>query len=127
VVEMFEKYNIEEEFEDYSNIINKLITNRKTLALCKRVIDAKEGEIYTRIHSEMDATGKSLYRNEELRKIAVSSELSTLEQYQEYQTEKLLNIELELKFIEKQELLKLLKQEREFNLKVVNNGKKEMP
>lgn len=124
---MFEGYNIETEYKEYSDIINKLISNRKSIALLKRVIDAKEGEIYTRIHSEMDSTGKSLYRNEELRKIAVSSELSTLEQYQEYQTEKLLNIELELKLLEKQELLKLLKQEREFNLKVVNNGKKEMP
>jgi hypothetical protein len=74
----------------------------------------------------VDGAGKPLYKNEELRKIAVASELAALEQYQEYQTEKLLNIELELKLIEKQELLNLLKQEREFNLKVVNNGKKEM-
>lgn len=123
---MFEKYNIEAEYNEYSKILNALINNRKSLSLLKRIIDAKEGEYYTRVHMEVDGAGKPLYKNEELRKIAVASELAALEQYQEYQTEKLLNIELELKLIEKQELLNLLKQEREFNLKVVNNGKKEM-
>ena len=123
---MFEKYNIEAEYNEYSKILNALINNRKSLSLLKRIIDAKEGEYYNRVHMEVDGAGKPLYKNEELRKIAVASELAALEQYQEYQTEKLLNIELELKLIEKQELLNLLKQEREFNLKVVNNGKKEM-
>jgi two-component SAPR family response regulator len=47
---VFEKYNIEAEYNEYSKILNALINNRKSLSLLKRIIDAKEGEYYTRVH-----------------------------------------------------------------------------
>lgn len=115
---MFDNYNIESEYEAYNSIVKELIDNRQTLLILKEALDRHEELEYTNVHLEVDANGKPLYKNEELRKIAVNDELRKLPAYSDYQKQKLINAALELRFQKQVILLDLLKQEREFQLKL---------
>lgn len=116
---MFDNYNIEEEYNKYKQIVDSLIVNRTTIMVLKEALDKQEGTIYTDVHMSTDANGKPLYKNEELRKIAVNEQIQQSNIYKDFQKQKQLSVDLELRFEQSKMLLECLKQEREFKSKVV--------
>ena len=114
---MFEEYDLEKEFKDYTIILKALIENRQTILMLKKAVEKQEGLIYTDIHMTTDANGKSVYKNEEMRQYALKEQMREFPAYIDLQKQKQTSIELELKFEQAKVLLGLLQQEREFKMK----------